>query len=124
VGRIKFKGEMKKAILITIGLIHCLFAFSQTTASANQLDTAQVIKTAKRYNAYWIVDWYAQPSLKFDELSATWTVVSSRSKHTARGQCKHTNGCRLVITVTLVIDARTGKVKSRKKTKKIYPNYE
>jgi hypothetical protein len=115
---------MKKFILTTMGLIHYLIVFSQTRVCENRLDTTQVITLAKRHNSYWNKDWHAQPGIKFDEQNCTWIVVSTKSRHTNRGQCKHTNGCRLVKTVTLVINARSKKVLSRDKKKKLHPNYE
>lgn len=107
-----------------MSLTSCLTTFCQTNGCENRIDTTQVIIIAKRHNAYWTSDWSAQPGIKFDAQSCTWTVVSSKSRYTNRGRCKRTNGCTLVKTETLIIDARTKKVLSRNNNKKIYPNYE
>ena len=115
---------MKLFYLTILNLITCLPVFCQTNSCNNRLDTAHVIKIAKRNNAYWQRTWLAQPTIKFDEQNCTWTVVSSKSSHTNRGECQYTNGCTLVKTVTLVIDAKTKKVLSKNTHKKLYPNYE
>lgn len=116
---------MKKLLFSILGITCCILAYSQTTVSCkNKLDTAKVIAIAKRHNAYWIKLWFAPPSIKFNEDSCTWTVVSYKSKHTNRGECKHTNGCTLTKTVTLIINAKTRRVISKRKKKEMFPNYE
>ena len=111
-------------VLVSVCMMNCLIVFSQTNACENQLDTARVIKIAKKHNAYWTDVWYAQPSIKFDEASCTWTIVSIKLRHINKWNCKNTNGCTEVKSITLVIDAKTKKVKSKDKTVELYPNYE
>lgn len=116
---------MKRIILISFCLLSYLIAFPQIqTNCENKLDTAQIIKIAKRHNAYWTLNWYRPPAIQYDSQQCIWTVVSSKSKHTNRGNCKNTNGCTLVKTVTLEIDGKKKKAISRKQKKKCYPNYE
>jgi hypothetical protein len=62
--------------------------------------------------------------VKFDESLQKWKVLSTRTKHINRGRCKFTNGCTEITQLILTIDADTGKVKSRKKQKKLFYNYE
>jgi hypothetical protein len=115
---------MKGVMLTVISLISSLFVLAQTSDCDNQLDTAQVIKIAKRHNSYWMKDWFSPPLIKFDSQHCEWTVCSYKSKHINKGECKYTNGCMLTKSLTTIIDARTKKVKSRTKETKLFPNYE
>jgi hypothetical protein len=89
-----------------------------------KMDSTQVIRKAKRHHAYWTEYWVSPPALSFDEKERTWTVHSVKTEHTNRGDCKNTNGCTVVKSVTLVIDDKKDKVVSKTKEKKIFPNYE
>ena len=89
-----------------------------------KMDSTQVIRKAKRHHAYWTEYWVSPPAISFDEKERTWTVHSVKTQHTTRGDCKNTNGCTVVKSVTLVIDDKNGKVVSKTKEKKIFPNYE
>jgi hypothetical protein len=51
-------------------------------------------------------------------------VTSGRQKFSNKGQCKYTNGCSITEVVTLVIDAKTGRVRSRKVDSYSTFNYE
>lgn len=99
-------------------------AMSQAISCFNGMDSAEVIRIAKHRNAYWEEDDWRKPSLVFNGQNCEWTVQSSKTKYTNRGDCKHTNGCTEITTVTLVVDANTKKVKSRKREKRKFPNYE
>lgn len=89
-----------------------------------QMDTLSVIKKAKKHNSYWTNKWAREPSIVYDEKHKNWTVHSSKTQHITRGNCKYTNGCTLVKSVTLVIDDNKKKVVSKTNWKKTYPNYE
>lgn len=89
-----------------------------------QMDSLDVVQMAKRHRAYWTDYWVSPPQIKFDEESQNWTVHSNKTKHTQRGECKYTNGCTVVQTVTLVIDDQNKKVVSKTKEKSLFPNYE
>ncbi len=120
---------IKRPILkqIMLGLIfscYGMIAFSQTTVCNNRLDSAGVVKIAKRHHAYWTKNWQSPPSIKLDEQSCRWTVVCWRTHHSNKGECKYTNGCTISDMVTLVIDAKTKRVISKKRTKTSFPNYE
>lgn len=90
----------------------------------NLIDTATVIKIAKQHHAYWTNKLALKPIISFNSSKYEWKVESSKHKHTNKGNCKHTNGCTQIKTVTLIIDDKTKKVKHKKKTKQLMPNYE
>jgi hypothetical protein len=90
----------------------------------NRLDSAAIVKIAKRSNSYWTKNWQYPPDIQFDEKNCEWTIKSTKSRHTNKGGCKHTNGCTEIKTIQLVIDATTGKLKSKTQEKKLYHNYE
>lgn len=115
---------MKIAIVTALFFLPGITVFAQTNVCGNRLDTAQVIKIAKRHNAYWNINWYAPPAIKFDRKNCTWEVVATKVKHTDRGECKDTNGCTQIKQVTLIIDAETKRVLSKDKTITVSPNYE
>lgn len=60
----------------------------------------------------------------FDEKTCRWTVVSRKTEHSNKGNCKHTNGCTVVITQTVVVCADKQQIVRKKKHKEIFPNYE
>ncbi|MES2478092.1 MAG: hypothetical protein V4561_03340 [Bacteroidota bacterium] len=115
---------MKKTLLTIMGMLSGFVVFSQTMDCDSRMDSMRLMNIAIRHNAWWNNEWYAPPSMKFNADNCEWTVVSYKSKHTDRGDCKNTNGCTMSKMVTLVIDARTFKVKSRKKKITVHPNYE
>ncbi|OYU96908.1 MAG: hypothetical protein CFE21_01070 [Bacteroidetes bacterium B1(2017)] len=99
-------------------------AFGQVDSSCNKLDTAEVIRIAKRKNSYWTQSWQAPPSIQYKEETCEWVVQSHKYTSSLKGECKHTNGCTIVSSVNLVINAKNGKIKSKRKEKTIYHNYE
>lgn len=90
----------------------------------SQLDTAEVIEIARKKHAYWTSHSLYLPKIKFDHDKAEWVVQSAKTKHTNKGECKHTNGCTTITTVVLIINDKTKRVKSKRKEKKTIPNYE
>lgn len=57
--------------------------------------------------------------------SAEWTIQNTKSKgSTHKGRCAHTNGCIILKTSKMVIDANTGKVKEKNKGTLLMPIYE
>jgi hypothetical protein len=62
--------------------------------------------------------------LLFKEESCEWMVVSRKIKITNKGDCKYCNGCTITTSVTLLIDATSGKVKDRIELKHVTKNYE
>lgn len=123
---------MKNYPFILFILTWSLSGFSQTTECVNQLDTAEVIKIAKKENAWWDKkNWNRKaqhsiyPKVVFDEQNCEWIVYSVKAWQTRKGECevsgrdcKDKSGCTVTTSITLIIDANTKKVKSKKKRKK------
>jgi hypothetical protein len=121
---------MKVTIVLLLFLMINLIGFSQTSSCANQLDSAEVIKIAKRHNAWWDIKpkknlYSKKPKIVFDEQNCEWKVFSSKSKQTRIGlcdfsgkNCRDVGGCTVIKNVVLVIDDKTKKVKSKNKSKK------
>jgi hypothetical protein len=103
---------------------------------ANQLDTAEVIRIAKKENAWWDkknwkrkTQYSRYPRISFDEQKCEWIVYSVKIRETRKGSCdysdkpcKESGYCTVKTSVSVVIDASTKKVKSKKKTKSIRHN--
>ncbi len=65
------------------------------------------------------------PKLSFDAKKCQWKVVSvTYGAVTYKGKCTKTNGCTPEIKLTVILDDKTKKVISKKKTTKLHPNYE
>jgi len=111
---------MKNNFLILSLLLftHIIWAQERKLSEIND-----VIKIAKKHGAYW-ENGDNKPVVKLNETTSEWVVQSIKYSYTRKGDCKHTNGCTKVKSVKLIIDANTGKVKSKEKENKIYPNYE
>lgn len=92
--------------------------------SSPQMDSLDVIKIAKRHRSYWTENRVIPVSIGFNSDQKTWTVQAAKTHHTNRGDCKHTNGCTVLKSVTLVIDDQKKKVVSKTKEKILFPNYE
>ncbi len=101
-----------------------LMVLSQNSTCDNKLDTNKVKRIAKRHNSYWTKAWQYPPSMIFKEESCEWMVVSHKIKITNKGDCKNSNGCTVTTSVTLLIDAGTGKVKDRIELKHVVKNWE
>lgn len=116
---------MKKSVVVCILLFFQIGVVrSQNSNCSPQLDSAKVVKIAQKENGYWNNDWVFNPTVEFNSMSCDWQVQSTKTSHTKKGNCKHTNGCTVVTTLILTIDDKTQKVKSKKKDKLILPNYE
>jgi len=115
---------MKKVILFISLIISYAFASAQSNPCTNTLDSNKVKRIAKRHNAYWTRAWQYKPGLLFKEESCEWMVVSRKIKITNKGDCKYCNGCTITTSVTLLIDATSGKVKDRIELKHVTRNWE
>jgi hypothetical protein len=69
---------------------------------------------------------YAGPHARLVRLQGrcAWNVQLDTYRHTNRGECRRTNGCTLVKITVLWFDVETGHLIRRKKSKRLYPNYE
>jgi hypothetical protein len=111
--------------LIFLSLIFLNIRFyAQSFKCKTQVDTADIIRIAQKKQAYWTGSAANRPLIVLNEESCEWIVISSRMGYTRKGNCKHTNGCSTVTTVTLFIDAQTKRVKKKNKEITLYPNYE
>ena len=115
---------MKKWVLLVWVLMMASFAFGQKSSCNNRLDSLQALKIALKNRAWPTAEGSIPTRVSFDSLKCEWTVVASRHSHTRKGKCKYTNGCTLVSSLTLVLDAKTKRLKSKKRSEKLYPNYE
>ena len=99
-------------------------SFAQNNPCVNTLDSTKVIRIAKRNNSYWTKAWQYPPGIVFKEENCEWMVVSHKIKITNKGDCKYSNGCTITSSVTLLIDASTGKIKDRIELKHVVRNWE
>jgi hypothetical protein len=99
-------------------------SIAQNNTCINKLDSNKVKRIAKRHNSYWTKAWQYKPGLLFKEESCEWMVVSHKIKITNKGDCKYSNGCTITSSVTLLIDASTGKIKDRIELKHVVRNWE
>jgi hypothetical protein len=113
-----------KTIAIHFLLFLSFTGFAQKNPNDVFLDSAKVIRIAKWRNAYWSNGYSPNPALQLDAVLQEWQVVSTKMRHTNKGKCKFTNGCTEITRLTLILEAKTGKVKSKTKQKKLFYNYE
>lgn len=99
-------------------------SLAQNNTCTNTLDTNKVIRIAKRNNSYWTKAWQCKPSIQFNEESCEWKVESCKIQITNKGDCKNSNGCTITTSVTLLIDAASGKIKDRIELKHVVRNWE
>ena len=116
--------KMKIQLTLFFVLSFWINLLAQSNNCISKLDSSKVIKIAKRNNSYWTKYWVCSPKLYFNDTTCAWTVTSGRQKFSNKGQCKYTNGCTITEVVTLVIDAKTGRVRSRKVNSHTTYNYE
>lgn len=98
--------------------------FAQQPTCHNKLDSAGVKRIAFRHNAWWTNNEVYPPSMELNPVDCIWSVCSTKSKRTEKGDCKYTNGCTEVTKVTLVIDASKKRVIRRSVETHLYHNYE
>jgi hypothetical protein len=115
---------MKTWTLLAWAMMMAGFAFGQKPSCKSRLDSLQALEIALKNGAWPMAEGSLPTRVSFDSLNCEWTVVASRQSHTRKGKCKFTNGCTLVSSLTLVLDAKTKRLKSKKKSRKLYPNYE
>lgn len=125
---------MKPSILILIFIFTTLNINAQNNNCKNTLDSNFVVillkskglilqnkqlsqEEIKQTPSY-------QPNVKFNELECTWEVSSQQYSTTKKGTCKHTNGCTLVKSLLVIVDAQTQKIIKKYRTKELSPNFE
>jgi hypothetical protein len=136
---------VKQLLYILTFIFISVSVFGQTDSllidnnCANQLDTAEVIRIAKKENAWWkkkpnklrgiihnnryrlYMYWYFnEPEIVFDEQNCEWRVYSSKQKGTKKGKedvsdCHRYPYCTKTVSIVLKIDAKTKSIKSKEK---------
>jgi hypothetical protein len=148
---------MKQLLYILTFIFISVSVFGQTDSllignnCANQLDTAEVIKIAKKEIAWWkkkpnklrykvhrnryrlhmIRCWYwfySEPKIVFDEQNCEWRVYSSKQKGTKKGKangrdCERHPYCTEKVSVVLKIDAKTKSIKTKEEETMIHHNW-
>lgn len=108
--------------------------FAQKSKVEFPLDSVSVLQLMKDkkllYRNMWISDEEIartpsyQPKVEFMPEENCWKIISEKHSTTRRGKCRKTNGCTIFRTMTVRVDARNGKILSKRKTVKKTPNYE
>lgn len=112
------------AIVFALALALPNLSIAQHKICINNLDTNKVIRIAKRHNSYWTKAWQCPPNIEYNENNCEWKVSSCKIKISNKGDCKNTNGCTLTTSVSLIIDAGSGKIKDRIELKLVTKNWE
>jgi hypothetical protein len=112
-------------LLLSFLLSGC-FAVTYGQASGSNLNISeeQAINIARSKCFFKTGKEWSEPGADLDVKFNHWLVISQKSTHSDRGSCKRTNGCTIIETREVVIDAETGKIVDKKRTKDKYPNYE
>ena len=114
-----------KTLFLLISIFICVnITVSQTPKCVPKIDSNEVVRIAKKKRIYWMKDWQCRPTLKLDTFNCKWTIITGKTEHTNKGDCKYTNGCTVSITATLVINAMTGETLLLEKKKELFHNYE
>ena len=109
-------------------------AMAQQPLCENKYDSVSVVKYVQQKGLLLLPEGYTleeiskypsmAPSLSFDKNKCRWSVTSSTSTHSMKGNCKNTNGCTVVTVQTVALAANNGKIISTKRRFKKYHNYE
>jgi hypothetical protein len=114
-------------LLLSLLLFCCSGAYGQAASSDDgsnlKISKDQAIAIAGNYFSRLGKDWDA-PGADLDVKYNEWLVFSQKTTHSDRGPCKRTNGCTIIETRTVAVDAETGKIIRKGRTKDKYPNYE
>ena len=114
---------MTRSLFIVAATLFTHLAFAQTQKCIMQADSNKVISIAKEWDIYWNDFWVCPHKLTLDTLNCSWTLVTCKTEHTKKGNCKYTNGCTIWITATLMVDAY-GRMTSIEKNERVFHNYE
>ena len=98
--------------------------FTTSKVAAPEITREEAIKIARKKGYYKTGKEWRDPSVDLNTQTMIWTVTSICYETSRKGDCKKTNGCSIVTTKTISIDALTGKVIDKIRTRKKYPNYE
>lgn len=92
--------------------------------AAPEITQEEAIAIARKKGYYKTGKEWRDPSVELNTETMCWMITSVCYETSHRGKCKHTNGCSIVTRKTITIDAHTGKVVDKIKTRKKFPNYE
>ncbi|MFT5822350.1 MAG: hypothetical protein ACI8ZM_003606 [Crocinitomix sp.] len=92
-----------------------------------KITAEQAKDIAREKKLYYKNEWnnfYSYPELKADKGKIYWEFTTQKSGYTNKGPCAKTNGCSIIYTRTIKVNAVNGTVISKKESKAIFPNYE
>lgn len=126
---------MRKRIILTTLLVLTLsIVNAQDNTCTNNLDSTEVIQLLKKKKLIYVNKDLTeeeinntpvyQPKVKFDSEKCIWNVSSTKYKSTRKGKCRKTNGCTIITTLHVAVNAKTKKIMSKYKEVKKVPNYE
>lgn len=112
-------------LLLSFLLSSCFaVTYGQTSVSNLNISEEQAINIARGKRFFKTGKAWSEPGADLDVKDNHWLVSTQKSSHSDRGSCKRTNGCTIIETRKVIIDAETGKIVDKKRTKDKYPNYE
>ena len=98
------------------------------------LDAASALQIVKEKNLLYQNSWLSekeiaqtpsyQPKIEFIAAQNQWKITSKKYKPVHKKKYRKVNGITLELNMTVIVDAETGKILSKKKTKREIPNYE
>lgn len=116
-------------LVLTLSIVN-----AQDNTCTNNLDSTEVIQLLKKKKLIYVNKDLTeeeinntpvyQPKVKFDSEKCIWNVSSTKYKSSRKGKCRKTNGCTIITTLHVVVNAKTKKIISKYKEVKKVPNYE
>lgn len=99
------------------------YSLKDSLEKSATISKEEAVNIAKRKGYYWEGEFPFDSNIKLD--SGQWVIKGSqRCGVTYKGYCKNTNGCTVIRRYQMIIDAETGKILSKSKTKTKIANYE
>ncbi|NOQ75068.1 MAG: hypothetical protein GQ574_23850 [Crocinitomix sp.] len=94
-----------------------------------KITAEEALAIAREKKLFYKNDWGSHytdsyPKIQQEKGDIYWEFTSQKSGYTDKGDCANTNGCSIIYTRTIKINAVNGKVMGKKETKSIFPNYE
>lgn len=105
-------------LLGSVGLV------AQDVACERAFDKEAAVAKARRFGVKMDSRAGHWSGISLDTTNCSWEVWSMKTKHIERGDCKRTNGCTLYKEITVILNADTGKLKSRRRERRKIHNYE
>lgn len=115
-------------------LLFTLPFFAQKNKYELPLDAASALQIVKEKKMLYRNSWLTeeeiartpsyQPQLEFIAEKNQWKITSKKYKPAHKKKYREVNGITLELSMIVIVDAETGKILSKKKTKREIPNYE